>query len=53
MDNSKKEYVCKLLYSENKKDTIDEIKGIIDSELLHIIAGNYNWDNGFFEIPYI
>ena len=51
MDNSKKEYVYKLLYSENKKDTIDKIKSIIDSELLHIIAGNYNWDNGF-EIPY-
>lgn len=40
-----------MLYSENKKDTIDEIKSITDSELLHIIAGNYNWDNGF-EIPY-
>ncbi|WP_418581191.1 DUF4274 domain-containing protein [Megasphaera sp.] len=51
MNNSKKEYVHKLLYSENKKDTIDEIKSITDSELLHIIAGNYNWDNGF-EIPY-
>ena len=42
MNNSKKEYVHKLLYSENKKDTIDEIKSITDSELLHIIAGNYN-----------
>ena len=51
MDKSKKEYVYKLLYSENKKDTIDEIKSITDSELLHIIAGNYNWDNGF-ESPY-
>ena len=51
MDNSKKEYIYKLLYSENTKETIDEIKGITDSELLHIIAGNYNWDNGF-EIPY-
>ena len=51
MNNSKKEYVHKLLYSENKQDTIDEIKSITDSKLLHIIAGNYNWDNGF-EIPY-
>ena len=51
MDNSKKEYVYKLLYSEDKKDTIDEIKCITDSELLHIIAANYNCDNGF-EIPY-
>ena len=51
MDKSKKEYVYKLLYSENKKDTIDEIKSITDTELLHIIAGNYNCGNGF-EIPY-
>lgn len=51
MDDLKKEYVYKLLYSENKKDTIDDIKSITDSELLHVIAGNYNWDNGF-EIPY-
>ena len=51
MDNFKKEYVYKLLYSENKKDIKDEIRNITDSELLHIIAENYNWDNGF-EIPY-
>ncbi|NLP27528.1 MAG: DUF4274 domain-containing protein [Clostridia bacterium] len=51
MDKSKKEYVYKLLYSKNRKDTIDEIKSITDFTLLHIIAGNYNWDNGF-EIPY-
>lgn len=51
MDNSKIEYVHKLLYSENKENAISEIKGISDSELLHVIAGNYNWDNGF-EIPY-
>lgn len=51
MDKSKKEYVYKLLYSKNRKDTIDEIKSITDFTLQHIIAGNYNWDNGF-EIPY-
>ena len=51
MDKSKKEYVYKLLYSKNRKDTIDEIKSITDFKLLHIIAENYNWDNGF-EIPY-
>lgn len=51
MDKSKKEYVYKLLYSKNRKDTIDEIKSITDFKLLHIIVGNYNWDNGF-EIPY-
>lgn len=51
MDNSRKEYVYKLLYSKNKQESIDEINCIKDSVLLHIIAGNYNWDNGF-EIPY-
>ncbi len=44
-------YVYKLLYSPNKKDTMDDIKDITDFELLHIIAGNYNCGNGF-EIPY-
>lgn len=44
-------YVYKLLYSQNKKDTMDDIKDITDFELLHIIAGNYNCGNGF-EIPY-
>lgn len=40
-----------MLYSEDIKETIDKIEDITDSELLHIIAGNYNWDNGF-EIPH-
>ena len=51
MDNFKIEYVHKLLYSENKGEVISEIEGISDSKLLHVIAGNYNWDNGF-DIPY-
>jgi len=34
-----------------KESTIRQINKIVDNELLHIIAGNYNWDNGF-EIPY-
>ena len=51
MDNFKIEYVHKLLYSENKEEVISEIEGISDSKLLHVIAGNYNWDNGF-DIPY-
>ncbi|MBU3174528.1 DUF4274 domain-containing protein [Clostridium estertheticum] len=51
MENSKVEYVYKLLYSENKENTINEIQGISNSELLHVIVGNYNWDNGL-EIPY-
>ena len=51
MEKSWMEYVYKLLYSEDKDYTVSEIKGITNSELLHIIAGNYNWDNGF-EVPY-
>lgn len=51
MDNTKKDYIYKLLYSEDEKDSIEKIKNIKDSRLLHIIAGNYNWDDGF-EIPY-
>lgn len=51
MDNSKIEYVHKLLYSGNEEQIISEIEGISDGKLLHVIAGNYNWDNGF-DIPY-
>ena len=51
MDKSKIEYIYNLLYSEDKESVINQINGISDSKLLHIIAGNYNWDNGF-EIPY-
>lgn len=51
MDKSKTEYIYNLLYSEDKENVINQINSISDSELLHVIAGNYNWDNGF-EIPY-
>lgn len=51
MDNSKKDYVLRLLNNENTKEIIKEINAIQDSEILHMFAGNYNWDNGF-DIPY-
>lgn len=51
MDNFKLEYVYNLLYSEDKESTVKEINSISDGKLLHVMAGNYNWDNGF-EIPY-
>jgi hypothetical protein len=51
VDKSKREYIYNLLYSEDKENVINQINSITDSELLHVIAGNYNWDNGF-EIPY-
>ena len=44
-------YIHKILYSEEQNQSISDIKGITDGKLLHIIAGNYNWDNGF-NIPY-
>ena len=44
------EEIHDLLYSENKNDTIQKIEQIGDKEKLHIIAYNYNWNNGF-EIP--
>ena len=34
-----------------KKVLLSKLIVLSDSELLHVIAGNYNWDNGF-EIPY-
>lgn len=50
MDNFNKEYIYNLIYGEDKENIINTIDGIEDAKLLHIIAGNYNWDNGF-EIP--
>lgn len=51
MDKSKMDYVYELLYREDEESIISDINNISDSELLHVIAGNYNWGNGF-EIPY-
>ena len=39
-----------LLYSIDKENTLEKIKGIEDNIKLHILASNYNWNNGF-EIP--
>ena len=50
MDNFNKEYIYNLIYGEDKENIINTIDEIEDAKLLHIIAGNYNWDNGF-EIP--
>lgn len=42
--------IRELLYSENKEIIIQKIENIKDKEKLHVIAYNYNWNNGF-EIP--
>ncbi|CEK36561.1 hypothetical protein UMC2_34311 [[Clostridium] sordellii] len=39
-----------LLYSTDKENTLEKIKEIEDNIKLHILASNYNWNNGF-EIP--
>lgn len=50
MDNSMKKYASNILYSEDIQNACDAIMNIIDSDLLHVIAINYNWDDGF-EVP--
>lgn len=51
MDKAEIDYVYSLLYSGDKENTIKEVNEISDCKLIHVTAGNYNWDNGF-EIPY-
>jgi len=50
MNNENLKIVKKIIYNENQNINLDEIKNINDAETLHIIAMNYNWDNGL-EIP--
>lgn len=51
MDNSKKDYVLRLLHNENTEEIIKEINAIQDPEILHMFSMNYNWDDGF-DIPF-
>lgn len=50
MNNYNNMNIDDIIYGEDKENIINTIDGIEDAKLLHIIAGNYNWDNGF-EIP--
>ena len=50
MDKNVEEFVKQMLYDKNIVDVIRLIDEIADSEILHLYAYNYNWDNGF-EIP--
>lgn len=44
------ELLYELLYKKSNKELMDYVKNVTDSDLLHFIAGNYNWDNGF-DVP--
>lgn len=39
-----------LLYKKSKKELLSYINNCIDPLMLHYIAANYNWDNGY-DIP--
>ncbi|MBR3025021.1 MAG: DUF4274 domain-containing protein [Oscillospiraceae bacterium] len=45
-----KENIIELLDNKSKNEIIAEINKTENSEMLHLIADNYNWDKGF-EIP--
>ena len=45
-----KENIIELLDNKSKNEIIAEINKTENSEILHLIADNYNWDKGF-EIP--
>ena len=45
-----KENIIELLDNKSKNEIIAEINKTENPEILHLIADNYNWDNGF-EIP--
>lgn len=45
-----KDLLSELLYEKTKDEIISYVKNTEDSVLLHMIAGNYNWDDGL-EVP--
>lgn len=50
MDNEKIQYVSNFIYNMSLNEKVAEVENIDDSDLLHLIMYNYNWDDGF-EIP--
>ncbi|MCX7746231.1 MAG: DUF4274 domain-containing protein [Clostridia bacterium] len=50
MDNKDLKWIDELLHSEDREKMIAEIMRINTPLFLHIIAANYNWDNGF-DVP--
>jgi hypothetical protein len=50
VNNDDLKWLEEILYCEDNERLKQEIKNITEPLFLHIIAANYNWDNGF-EIP--
>jgi len=50
MNSEKIHFVTNFIYNMSMKEKQVEIDRIEDSELLHVIMFNYNWDDGF-EFP--
>ncbi len=47
MDNKTSEILYNLLYETSEKEIVSYISKNTDSLMLHYIAYNYNWDDGF------
>ena len=47
MDSEKELYVSGFIYNMSLKEKLTEAERIDDSDLLHLIMYNYNWDDGF------
>lgn len=45
-----KELLYELLYEKSNKELMNYIADTTDSKLMHMIAVNYNWDNGM-DVP--
>lgn len=50
VDNNNLKWLKDILYCDNNELIKKDIKLINNSHCLHVLAANYNWDNGF-EIP--
>lgn len=47
MENDKINQIETILYNEDLNEATKQVASIEDSEMLYVIAANYNWDNGF------
>ncbi|WP_218096385.1 DUF4274 domain-containing protein [Paenibacillus solanacearum] len=48
----KEAFIKDFIYNDTQEEKIQKIEIIDDPDTLHIIAANYNWNDGF-EIPYL
>ncbi|MBC1934875.1 DUF4274 domain-containing protein [Listeria grandensis] len=47
MENDKINQIETILYNEDLNEATKQVASIEDSEMLYVLAANYNWDNGF------